>query len=110
MGLLQLQTEELKADVRSKLMKLKFGTKNKSSVDIVKLDLDGFSSLYGFIAAVPDDCDTTLTVIYAFHKLVFSLPKGQIDSFSPAEIDAIKNHYGKKKALMNLKVVVDYFM
>ena len=44
-----------------------------------------------------------MTVIYAFHKLVFSLPKGKVESFTADEVDAIKNHYCKNKALMTLK-------
>ena len=60
-----------------------------------------FYSLYGFIAAVTDKEDNSLTVAYAFHKIEFSLPTE--NGFKQDEIDAIKNHFCKEKALKSLQ-------
>ena len=95
-------TEEKGEELKDNLMMLEFVKSKQAAVDTVKLDLEGYSSVYGFIAGVPEK-DGGVTVVYAFYKLVFSLPEGKVEFFDAAEVDAIKNHYCKNKALMTLK-------
>ena len=74
----------------------------KSHVEVIQINTGKVSSIYGFIAGVTDK-DGTVTVVYAFHKLEFSVRLEGKDSFTAEEVAAIKNHYSKMKALTCLK-------
>ena len=93
---LQLKTE---TEVRSTLEMMVLSDSRKSTMETSKLNQGNFSSMYGFLGSVRNE-DGTLTVVYALHKLEFSFPDG---CFTDQEIAAIKNHYGKKKALVALQ-------
>ena len=93
---LQLKT---KTEVRSTLEMMVLSDSRKSAMETSRINQGRFSSMYGFLGSVRSE-DDTLTVIYALHKLEFSFPEG---CFTDQEIAAIKNHYGKKKALVALQ-------
>ena len=98
-------SEELKlkseTEVRHTLEMMVLSDSRKSTMETSRINQGNFSSMYGFLGSVRSE-DDTLTVIYALHKLEFSFPEG---CFTDQEIAAIKDHYGKKKALVALQSI-----
>merc|ERR1712150_302564 len=88
---------------------VKFATSKESIVNELDLDIDEFSSLYGYIAAVKTT-EGDYAIAYAFHSLTFKVAKTNwflwfktVVKFTDRDIEAIKNNYSKYKALKALK-------
>ena len=100
------QEQELKAR-----FKMKFA---KTSVDMfqrVDMDIDDFSSVYGWFAGILNEAETYISVSYVFHILNFKVARNKIlgifdgssVKFNVKQIDAIKTNFCKYQALKALK-------
>ena len=98
--------ETLGPGIISFCKKMKYGSSTRDKVETVTIEEDEFTSLYGFQAKVRDR-DGTITVASYVHRLEFKLSpdwySGTQEKFTPAEVHAIKQTYGKHKFLEKLK-------
>ena len=88
---------------------IKIATGKECTVDHLSINIDEFSSMYGYIAAVKTK-EGDYAIAYAFHSLSFKVAKTKwflwfktAVKFTPTDIEAIKNNYSKYKALKMLK-------
>ena len=98
--------ETLGPGIISYCEKMKYGSSTGSKVEIVKFEVDEFTSAYGFQANLRD-IDGTITVATWVHRLQFKLAlecnSGTGERFSAPDIHAITQTFGKLKCLEELK-------
>ena len=64
-------------------------------------DVDEFNFLYGFLFGRKRMDSNKVDIHYAISRLMFTVECKS--GFTPKQLSAIKNHYGKNEALMSLK-------
>jgi len=99
---LGLKTEEQKEDVRSFFRSVKMSEGHDAQLEELKLEVDEFTFIYGFMTAVVD-ANGNVDVAYAIYQLKFNLAEDPDRFFTIPEMEAIKTHYSKHQALLTLK-------
>jgi len=97
---------KIETEVESTFDMLDLADAAESQVEQIKLDMktsEGkFVCVYGFLTAVPNGT-SGFDLAYAIYQLEFDLMVDQNFRLSVAEMEAIKMHYSKHKALQTLK-------
>ena len=102
---LSLKRPELRKKVRESLEQMSLAYESQlvtqAKIDEFHFDGDTFHFLYGFMVGRIRPGTNKLDIRYAIFRLMFSVQTNE--AFSPEQVVAIKNHYGKNEALQALK-------
>ena len=102
---LSLKRPELRKKVRESLEQMSLAYESQlvtqAKIDEFHFDGDTFHFLYGFMVGRFRPGTNKLDICYAISRLMFSVQDK--NAFSPEQVAAIKNHYGKNEALKSLQ-------
>ena len=99
---LNIRDNEHKRKVVQYFKKATMKATAKNTLHEIKLELNEFTSLYGFLGSFTAE-DRTVTIAYAFHSLTFAVNMLDAGGPSPENMRAIKNTYARHTALRTLR-------
>merc|ERR1712062_213730 len=102
--LVVVEENEAVRKLKSAFEKLELAHGVDSHVEELELDVDTkneFKCIYGYITAYRED--NVVHVAYAIHMLEFKINMKEGMTFNQPEVEAIRNHYSKDRALKAMK-------
>ena len=98
---LALKKTEHRGKVTNALLMVGLADESNAKMEEFSFDVDEFNFLYGFLFGRKRMDSNKVDIHYAISRLMFTVECKC--GFTPKQLSAIKNHYGKNEALMSLK-------